>query len=350
MEKKLRLPVRAGVVVQLSQELHARRLQEWQHSLVGKFIDELAPGPLATDDALTRLWQPADAIRTIPFSGGRYVFKLDSPDDKQRIIAGSPYSVEGKLLVLQPLPPCTSVDLVRFSRVPVWITLTGLPVDLHFPEVALAVAESAGHPTETDVVLGSVSGACRVRVRVEIEAEEPLLPGSYLDDGTGTLLWVGFEYEGIPRICRNCMCIGHLEGDCKKTTIQAKYLSTKRLEVIANRMNAEVVNDPATEAVFGSPRSRSVPPVKVYGRAGPIVPVGEAATEGRGFERAGRRVTAEKTEEDVELLVLSGPAADLGGLDPFGPSQFDDASTVGPDEAQRGGLLKRKQRAGKTKK
>lgn len=349
MEKRLRLPVRPGVVVQLSPESHARQLRDWQHSLVGKFIDELPPIPFATEDAVARLWQPSGAIQTIPFPEDRYVFKLDNPDDKRRIMAGGPYSIEGKLLVLQPLPPCTAVDLVQFNRVPVWITLAGLPVDLHCHEVALAVAQPAGHPIEADVVLGSAaSGACRVRVRVEIEAEEPLLQGAYLDDGNGFLLWVGFDYEGIPRICRNCMRIGHTEFDCKKTSYQAKFLVRKRLEGVASKINAPIVNDPADETVF----CRSAPPGKAYGSPGAIICADEAASKGTVHARAGRkRAAVEMTEQDeFSVLHLSGPAADHGGPDSFGPISNWGASTVGSDQAQRGGAGKRKTRAEKAKK
>lgn len=353
MEKRLRLPVRPGVVVQLSPESQARQLRDWQHSLVGKFVDELSPSPLATEDAVARLWLPSGAIQTIPFPKDRYVFKLDNPDDKRRIIAGGPYSVDGKLLVLQPLPPFTTVDLVQFNRVPVWITLTGLPVDLHCHEVALAVAEPAGHPIEADVVLGSAaSGACRVRVRVEIEAEEPLLQGAYLDDGNEFLLWVGFEYEGIPRICRNCMCIGHTEGDCKKTSIQAKFMVTKRLEGIARKINVPIVNDPSAEALFGSSVSKTAPPGKVYGSAGAIICADKAAAEETGHARTGRkRAGAESKEEDeVSVIPLSGPAADHGGLDSSGPISYWSASAVGSYQAQRGVIGKRKHRAEKVKK
>ncbi|KAK4798157.1 hypothetical protein SAY86_030483 [Trapa natans] len=360
MEKRLRLPVRPGVVVQLSAESHARQLSDWQHSLVGKFIDDFPPPPLATDAAVASLWHlPSDTIRTIPFPNDRYIFKLDNPDDKKRIIAGGPYTVNGKLLALQPLPPFTTVDYVQFNRVPVWITLTGLPVDLHCQDVVLAVAEPAGHPIEVDVALGSASsGACRVRVRVEIEVEEPLLQGAYLDDGKEFLLWIGFVYEGIPRICRNCMCVGHIEGDCKKTSMQAKFTVTKRLEGIARKINAPIVNDPSAEALFGSSLSRS-PAGKFFASAGAIIcaDVRSGKEKSSGHARVGRKKAAavavmskEEGDEEVSVIPLSVPTADHDFLNSSGPISYWSGSTMEAGLEQRGVVGKRKYKAEKVKK
>lgn len=311
-EMKVRPPVRTGLVLKLSKAFQSRMISGWQFSLVGKFNDEWVPQAKTTKEELTRAWQLSGKMDMILYPNNTFVFKLENASDFHHVLASGPYSVEDSLLMLQPLPRAVRLEQVRFNRVAIWVNLTGLPAELHDAEIAVSVGQYAGKVIDVAVVVGH--GRCSARIKVEIEAEEPLLPGSYVDVGTGSSLWIGFKYEGLPRLCNNCMRIGHLDTECRKTAFHAKIELTKRVEAVAKKLNAPVVSAETTmdEDLLTISNSRS-PPRKTL-----------SCPTGTPTERAFKRSkTASQQVEDPQAMALTveTPVAVDGSAELFRSSQ-----------------------------
>lgn len=307
IEMKLRPPVRPGLVLKLNKAFQTRMASDWQYSLVGKFNDEWVPQAQTTQDNLTQAWKLSGQMDMILFPNNTFVFKLDNASDFHRILAGGPYCVEESLLMLQPLPRTVRLGQVRFNKVAVWVSLTGLPAELHDDEIAVSVGKFAGKVV--DVTVNVENGRCSARVKVEIEAEEPLLPGSYVDVGNGSSLWIGFKYEGLPRLCSNCMRIGHLDTNCRKTAFQAKIDLTKRVEAVSKKLNAPIVEAELTmeDSLLTGSNSRSPPRRRT-------VSCPTSAPTGRVLKRcktAAQQVTAPQAMD----LTVATPVAVDGSAD-----------------------------------
>ncbi|KAL0373225.1 UNVERIFIED_CONTAM: hypothetical protein Scaly_1004100 [Sesamum calycinum] len=64
---------------------------------------------------------------------GWFIFRFAQDDDRQRVLAGGPYFVYGRPLILKAMPDCFEFKEDSISLTPVWATLPSLPLECWHP-------------------------------------------------------------------------------------------------------------------------------------------------------------------------------------------------------------------------
>ena len=103
---------------------------------------------------------------------------------------------------------------VRFSSMPMWVQVWGLPFDLLVEEVGRDIGNGLGKVLDVDLKAFSSDQARLIRVRVELSLDKPLGRGGVVDSPEGDKICIGFKYERLVGLCYQCGRIGHEIRDC----------------------------------------------------------------------------------------------------------------------------------------
>ncbi|KAL0325541.1 UNVERIFIED_CONTAM: hypothetical protein Sradi_5123400 [Sesamum radiatum] len=124
------------------------------------------------------------AIRTLSKSWGAsfqrhdsgwLVFRFARDDDQQRILAGGPYFIYGRPLLLKAMPDCFEFKEYDISLTPVWAILPSLPLECWHPNGLGKIGSRLGTPIAMDSLtmrMERVSYAC---ILVVVDASKTLV-------------------------------------------------------------------------------------------------------------------------------------------------------------------------------
>jgi hypothetical protein len=81
---------------------------------------------------------------------GWLVFRFSSEVDMLNVLHRGPYSVQGKLLVLKPMPPYFDFGKPDLSSAPVWLRFSNLPLECWLQACLSKISSVIGKPIRSD--------------------------------------------------------------------------------------------------------------------------------------------------------------------------------------------------------
>ena len=107
-----------------------------------------------------------------------------------------------------------TANSVRFTSIPMWVQVCGLPSDLLSEEVGRDIGNGQGTAVEADLKAFSSDQSRFLRVRVELPLEKPLHRGGVVASPEVDKVCIGFRYERLVGLCFKCGWIGHEDRGC----------------------------------------------------------------------------------------------------------------------------------------
>lgn len=92
--------------------------------------------------------------------------------------------------------------------------LPGLPLEYWLSSMITAIAVKAGKPLAVDDFTNHLRKIGYARVKLEIDAGNPLKPGVLIRGRKGTF-WQQFVCENLPVVCYRCGRMGHSDESCR---------------------------------------------------------------------------------------------------------------------------------------
>ncbi|KAL2246474.1 UNVERIFIED_CONTAM: hypothetical protein Sindi_2915600, partial [Sesamum indicum] len=106
---------------------------------------------------------------------GWLVFRFAREEDRQRVLAGGPYFVYGRPLLLKHMPDCFEFKEDDISLTPVWATLPSLPLECWHPNALGKIGSRIGTPIAMDSLTMNMERVSYARILVEVDASKKLI-------------------------------------------------------------------------------------------------------------------------------------------------------------------------------
>ncbi|KAK4398105.1 hypothetical protein Sango_1286000 [Sesamum angolense] len=145
---------------------------------------------------------------------GWLVFRFARDDDRQRILAGGPCFIYGRLLLLKPMPDCFEFKEDDIILTPVWATLPSLPLECWHPNALGKIGSRLGTPIAMDSLTMRMERVSYARILVEVDASKALVDHVEFKLPNGVTQRQPVVYEYTPKFCTECNRFGHHKSSC----------------------------------------------------------------------------------------------------------------------------------------
>ncbi|KAK4388549.1 hypothetical protein Sango_2461500 [Sesamum angolense] len=169
---------------------------------------------------------------------GWLVFRFARDDDRQRILAGGPYFIYGRPLLLKPMPDCFEFKEDDISLTPVWATLPSLPLECWHPNALGKIGSRLGTPIAMDSLTMRMEGLLH-RILVEVDALKALVDHVEFKLPNGVTRRQPVVYEYTPKFCTECNRFGHHKSSCGDNQQPTTAVATATAAVGKSAANKE---------------------------------------------------------------------------------------------------------------
>ncbi|KAL0309285.1 UNVERIFIED_CONTAM: hypothetical protein Sradi_5870800 [Sesamum radiatum] len=151
---------------------------------------------------------------------GWLVFRFARDDDRQRILAGGPYFIYDRPLLLKAMPDCFEFKEDDISLTPVWAILPSLPLECWHPNALGKIGSRLGTPIAMDSLTMRMERVSYARILVEVDASKTLVDQVEFKLPNGVTRRQPVVYEYTPKFCTECNCFEHHKSSCCDTNNQ----------------------------------------------------------------------------------------------------------------------------------
>ncbi|XP_039007104.1 uncharacterized protein LOC120134738 [Hibiscus syriacus] len=186
-------------------------ISEWKFSLVGQFLGP-APNFMTMQRIVDQLWAKASHNTRVQVSlagSNLYIFSFASKSVREWVLENGPWHIINKPLILRKWEPNLKRLSFDISKIPIWVHLYNIPLEL-FSQAGLSyIASGIGIPISMDSVTASKSMLefAKVCVEIGVNDEIPKSVGIVLQDGQYSSVYV--EIPWLPPRCKKCKIFGH---------------------------------------------------------------------------------------------------------------------------------------------
>ncbi|KAL0352146.1 UNVERIFIED_CONTAM: hypothetical protein Scaly_1603300 [Sesamum calycinum] len=161
--------------------------------------------------ALSQSWGASFQLH----DSGWLIFRFARAEDKQRILACSPYFVYGRPLLLKNMSDCFEFKEDDISLTLVWATLPSLPLECWHPNALGKIDSRLGTPITMDSLTMKMERVSYARILVEVDASKKLVDHVEFILPNGVARKQPIVYEFTPKFCSTCNRFGHLKESCQ---------------------------------------------------------------------------------------------------------------------------------------
>ncbi|XP_074374449.1 uncharacterized protein At4g02000-like [Apium graveolens] len=184
--------------------------------LVGKFLTE---GPLdfiAMQHTLASLWKPRKGVYIKNIDANLFIFQFYHTIDLNRVIEGSPWSFNRRVLVIGRMNDIINLRCVPLDIMDLWVQLHDVQPGFMSERIMKEVGNQVGRYISS--CPSNYKGVWReyMRIRVDIDITKPLRRRMRVRTYGNDWSWITFIYEHVPTFCFICGIVGHADKLCSK--------------------------------------------------------------------------------------------------------------------------------------
>ncbi|GAV92869.1 DUF4283 domain-containing protein/zf-CCHC_4 domain-containing protein [Cephalotus follicularis] len=196
-------------------EVAAEGAQEWEHALVVSLVGKKLPGRQVRE-VLERKWGKVGSPSFHATGNGVFLVKFDSLQAKDWVIDNGPWDVWGYHLVIRKWSRDLPMVLEDCKTMPVWVKLSGVPVQ-YWTKLGLShIASVLGKPLYMDVNTTKRHSLSFARICVDMDATSSFPNSIDLELENGCTTSIGVEYPWRPAACTLCRVFDHSNKTCPK--------------------------------------------------------------------------------------------------------------------------------------
>ncbi|KAJ9535532.1 hypothetical protein OSB04_un001334 [Centaurea solstitialis] len=198
-------------------ELIHKQASEWALTLAGYFVGKRPAFPFVQFHA-RRLWKKFGLTKVILNDQGYFFFKFSSEQGLNFVFENGPWLFNGMPIFIQKWEPDLCFDKPEPKRVPLWVNIYGLPLDVWDLDILSYLASVVGEPISvdryTEEMCETKSGRANfARILVNASADYDL-PTEIDAIILGKLRKFRTEFLWKPKRCSHCKLFGHDLDSC----------------------------------------------------------------------------------------------------------------------------------------
>lgn len=206
-----------GLVVQMRKKLSLRDLDRKVRLNAVFFADKLPHKPYICNTikfALSRFGNIGVTASNESDPDDRmFSLTVDDEEAANDILEGSPWSIMRYSVHFQKWPETMALEELQCNQITFWVQVRGVPPYMFDVENVSEMIEKFGTFIKMDDPLESEEGTYSyLRVRVLLDARDPLPTGYQLPREDGSMTWVSFSYENLSDFCFVCGRLGHTDS------------------------------------------------------------------------------------------------------------------------------------------
>ena len=150
-------------------------------------------------DITVKAWKPVFPMEIKRLSKKVFMFSFHHEVDLHKVFTRRPWSIRGAHMVLKRWSPDLTWQEVDFSTSSIWVQVHVLPTLWRTEENLRKIGSRVGAALEVKLI-GEPGGMWRkfIRLRVEMDLSNPLIPGVFLPQPGKNELWVGLTHQPGP--------------------------------------------------------------------------------------------------------------------------------------------------------
>ena len=157
--QNIKLTEDEGVVIRVGTVHRDRILEECSLSLLGRFLTNRPFNQRAAKALLRSVWKIGSDVRIVDVGDGVFQFKFSMESQLKWVLANGLWSFEDQPLVLCRWERGMTAASIRFTSIPMWIQVWGLPFDLLSEDVGRDIGNGLGKVVEVDLKAFSLDQA-----------------------------------------------------------------------------------------------------------------------------------------------------------------------------------------------
>ncbi|KAJ1385160.1 Zinc knuckle CX2CX4HX4C [Sesbania bispinosa] len=204
---------------EITVELESDGLQSVQlagRSLVGKVLVEKPLNKGEVKNILLKAWRLTSEVHIADMGTNLFLFTFSQKKEAKEILDKGPWFVMGRILSLQFWAPQISAYELNFDRIPFWVQLHGLPLEMMNTSNAAKLMGRVGEVIEVEnPFVGIKLIRTFIRVKALIDIKKPIISGCWVPCKGMPKTWIPLRYEKLQALCFNYGILGHEQRDCK---------------------------------------------------------------------------------------------------------------------------------------
>ncbi|KAK4708762.1 hypothetical protein R3W88_029687 [Solanum pinnatisectum] len=144
---------------------------------------------------------------------GYFVFRFDTEEECEHILHEGPYTFKNKPFVLQKWELNFEFNPDCITRIPLWVTLPGLPVGYWSKNALSKVTSMIGKPLHTDNFTADMTRISYAKILVEVDVAQPLLDNIDISTPYGEFQQ-SVVFDWCPKFYSSCMKFRHELSQC----------------------------------------------------------------------------------------------------------------------------------------
>ncbi|KAJ9546781.1 hypothetical protein OSB04_019324 [Centaurea solstitialis] len=252
-------------------ELIQKQGSKWALTLAGYFLGKRPAFPFVQFHA-RRMWKQFGLSEVILNDQGYFFFKFNSEQGLNFVLENGPWLFNGMPIFIQQWQPGLCFDKPEPKKVPLWVNIFGLPLDVWDFEIISYIASVVGEPISVDRYTEEMcetkagrANFARVLVNASADYELPTEVDAII---LGKLRKFRTEFLWKPKSCSLCKLFGHDLTSClfRPRTVEELNKDKPVPSSVGEPSKAKVIDDGFIFPKRKNKHKPKIAPLKVGGQ------------------------------------------------------------------------------------
>ncbi|XP_048629754.1 uncharacterized protein LOC125601739 [Brassica napus] len=190
----------------------------------GKFEPKKAPARGAVHAIVNGMWSKHRRdISVSKMDGKAFLFRVPCPNARRRILNQCLWQVDGQTMFVAKWSPGVKPEKPSLSTVPVWLDLTGVPLQFFNEDALKEIASLVGHPICLHPSTENLTNLEVAKVYTVIDPRQPLPEAVNAQFESGEVVRIQVSSPWLPSLCSHCSKVGHTISKCPNAPPRCEF-------------------------------------------------------------------------------------------------------------------------------